>query len=141
MARSKSIPGKTSNSKTGKDQPSTGAAPNLSEVNTSGETSAEVVADARAAREAGVTPEGKAIPQSPAVARVASDSKPGSDGRKFEVVKTDSRKNLVPINLEDEIRRRAYELYEQRGSSSGSEAEDWLAAESEVRQRYRQQSA
>jgi Protein of unknown function (DUF2934) len=49
--------------------------------------------------------------------------------------------NLVPINLEDEIRRRAYELYQQRGPASGSEAEDWLTAEREVRQRYRQQSA
>jgi len=48
---------------------------------------------------------------------------------------------VVPINLEDEIRRRAYELYQQRGASGGSEAEDWLNAEREVRQRYRQQSA
>jgi hypothetical protein len=56
-------------------------------------------------------------------------------------MKNDSRKNLVPINLDDEIRRRAYELSQQRAPGSGSEAEDWLAAEREVRQRYRQQSA
>lgn len=61
--------------------------------------------------------------------------------RKLAVVKGESRKNIVPINLEDEIRRRAYELYEQRGGKSGSEAEDWLAAEREVMQRYHQQSA
>ncbi len=71
--------------------------------------------------------------------------------RKLEVVKSEPRKNgaapnqasanLVPINLEDEIRRRAYELYQQRGATSGGEAEDWLTAEREVRQRYRQQSA
>jgi Protein of unknown function (DUF2934) len=64
-----------------------------------------------------------------------------SESRRMEVVKNDSRKNLVPINLEDEIRRRAYELYQQRGDNSGSEADDWLNAEREVRQRYRQQSA
>jgi hypothetical protein len=66
--------------------------------------------------------------------------------RKFEIKKSEprkaeARKNVVPINLEDEIRRRAYELYQQRGAASGSEAEDWLSAEREVRQRYHQQSA
>jgi hypothetical protein len=58
--------------------------------------------------------------------------------KKLEVVKTETRR-VVPIKLDDEIRRRAYELYQQRGAGSGSEAEDWLAAEREVRQRYRQQ--
>jgi hypothetical protein len=58
--------------------------------------------------------------------------------KKLEVVKTEPRR-VVPINLEDEIRRRAYELYQQRGGAPGSEAEDWLAAEREVRQRYHQQ--
>ncbi len=57
--------------------------------------------------------------------------------RKMEVVKSEPRKNaapnLLPINLEDEIRRRAYELYQQRGTASGSEAEDWLTAEREVK--------
>ena len=57
------------------------------------------------------------------------------------LVKNDSRPNVVPINMEDEIRRRAYELAEQRGFSSGHETEDWLTAEREVLQRYRQQSA
>jgi hypothetical protein len=48
---------------------------------------------------------------------------------------------MVPINLDDEIRRRAYELYEQRGNAYGSETEDWLIAESEILQRYHQRSA
>jgi hypothetical protein len=59
----------------------------------------------------------------------------------FEVRKTDARKNVVPINLEDEIRRRAYELYQQRQPSAGSEADDWFAAEREIMQRYHQHSA
>ncbi len=58
-----------------------------------------------------------------------------------EIVKTEPRANLVPINLEEEIRRLAYLLSERRGFQPGHDAEDWLAAEREVRQRYHQQSA
>jgi hypothetical protein len=64
-----------------------------------------------------------------------------SDNGKAETRKTELRKNVFPINIEEEIRRRAYELYEQRGYSSGSEADDWLNAEREVLQRYDQHSA
>ena len=46
--------------------------------------------------------------------------------------------SLVPINLEDEIRRRAYEIFEERCGASGNEAEDWFRAEREVRSRYEQ---
>jgi hypothetical protein len=38
------------------------------------------------------------------------------------------------LSLEERIERRAYELYVQRGNQSGSELEDWLQAEAEVRQ-------
>ena len=61
--------------------------------------------------------------------------------RKPEIVRSEPRANLVPINLEDEIRRLAYLLSERRGFEPGHEAEDWTAAEREVRQRYHQQSA
>jgi hypothetical protein len=61
--------------------------------------------------------------------------------RKPEIVKTEPRANVVPINLEDEIRRFAYLLAERRGFEPGHEAEDWLVAEREIRQRYHQQSA
>lgn len=37
--------------------------------------------------------------------------------------------------LEDEIRRRAYEIYLQRGKAPGSEHDDWFAAEREIRAR------
>jgi Protein of unknown function (DUF2934) len=43
------------------------------------------------------------------------------------------RENPVP-NVEDEIRRRAYELYEQRGREDGHDVDDWLRAEEEVMQ-------
>ncbi len=48
------------------------------------------------------------------------------------------KKNLVPINLEEEIRRRAYELFQQRNGGPGNEQEDWLRAENEIRTRYQQ---
>jgi hypothetical protein len=38
-------------------------------------------------------------------------------------------------DLQEQIRRRAYELYEQRGRNDGHELDDWLQAESEVTQR------
>lgn len=36
------------------------------------------------------------------------------------------------IGLQDQIRCRAYELYEQRGRGDGHEVDDWLRAEFEV---------
>jgi DUF2934 family protein len=38
------------------------------------------------------------------------------------------------LSLEEQIRRRAYELYVQRGNQSGSELDDWLQAEEEMLQ-------
>lgn len=35
-------------------------------------------------------------------------------------------------NLEEEIRRRAYELYEERGREDGHDLDDWLCAEAEI---------
>jgi len=43
--------------------------------------------------------------------------------------------------LEEEIRRRAYELYEERGRKDGLHDEDWARAQTEVLQRYRKESA
>jgi hypothetical protein len=60
---------------------------------------------------------------------------------KLEAVKSEPRNNVVPINLEDEIRKLAYLFSERRGFEPGHESEDWLAAENEVLQRYRQQTA
>jgi hypothetical protein len=36
-------------------------------------------------------------------------------------------------DIEEQIRRRAYELYEQRGRVDGFSLNDWLQAESEIR--------
>ena len=48
----------------------------------------------------------------------------------------------VSIDIQGEIRRRAYELYEQRGRVHGFEQEDWAQAEREILARHnRPQSA
>lgn len=46
--------------------------------------------------------------------------------------------HLSPVDLESEIRLRAYELYEQRGYLEGYQEQDWIAAEQEVRARHNQ---
>jgi hypothetical protein len=53
-----------------------------------------------------------------------------------EVRKNAKPANLVPVNLEEEIRQRAYELYLQRRGTAGDENQDWLIAEREIRLRY-----
>ena len=40
---------------------------------------------------------------------------------------------IEALPLEERIRRRAYELYVERGNQSGSELDDWLQAEEEIR--------
>jgi hypothetical protein len=121
MAKSKATPGtRTSRTNAKKDQASAvnpAGVPDVAAVE-AGTTTAEIVATEVKAAEVKPTPE----------------------PRKLEMVKTEARKNVVvPIKLEDEIRRRAYEIFVQRGSTAGSEAEDWLTAEREVRQRYQKQ--
>ena len=44
-----------------------------------------------------------------------------------------SNANAKELALFERIAQRAYELYEQRGGQAGSELEDWLQAEREVR--------
>jgi hypothetical protein len=119
MARSKSTSGsKTTN--TNKEQSTGAGVPNVQAV---------------AAETAPIQVKPEVKPEIKPEAKITTEPR-----KKLEVVKTEPRR-VVPINVEDEIRRRAYELYKQRGTGSGSEAEDWLAAEREVRQRYRQQQS
>jgi len=130
MARSKSILG----SKTARTATTQNTTQEKEQTVTSnGVNSPDLNVGARETTPAGLRPEASDAKFTPAKAT--------PEPRKLEVMKNETRKNVVPINLEDEIRQRAFELYKQRGSGSGSEAEDWLTAEREVRQRYRQQSA
>jgi hypothetical protein len=103
----------------------------------------ESTANAAATSTLGTMPEEAAAASSAAMDARTTDTKTviARKPRKPEIVKTDSRANLVPINLEDEIRQLAYLFSERRGFVPGHETEDWLAAEHEVLERYHQQSA
>lgn len=50
--------------------------------------------------------------------------------------KTPAGANLDHVNLDEEIRRRAYELFVERKGVAGDPAADWFVAEREVRARY-----
>lgn len=49
-------------------------------------------------------------------------------------LKASSGEITASSELQEQIRRRAYELYEQRGGEEGRELNDWLQAEAEVTQ-------
>jgi hypothetical protein len=38
----------------------------------------------------------------------------------------------APADLEEQVRERAYQLYQERGEVPGFEVEDWLQAEAEI---------
>lgn len=42
---------------------------------------------------------------------------------------------------EDEVRARAYELFQERGGENGHDAEDWLRAEDEIRHNWAHRKA
>jgi len=48
-------------------------------------------------------------------------------------------KSTESLPLEDQIRKRAHEIYLQRGGDTGSELDDWLEAEAEIRQQQEDQ--
>ena len=66
----------------------------------------------------------------------------GADSAEIElqevnkIMKRDSRNKPIavaePTGIEEEIRKRAYELFEARGREEGHELEDWLRAEDQI---------
>lgn len=57
-------------------------------------------------------------------------------GRPLKAQKSQETKaNTSALPLEEQIRQRAHEIYLQRGGDTGSEMDDWLQAENEIRQR------
>ena len=50
---------------------------------------------------------------------------------------TSAEQHNSPALSEEAVRQRAYELYEQRGRTSGRHHEDWFRAEQEIRDRHR----
>lgn len=60
-------------------------------------------------------------------------------GSILQVKKNAPSNTASPADLESKIRQRAYELYVERGNTSGHQNEDWLRAEREVLARDDQQ--
>jgi Protein of unknown function (DUF2934) len=58
---------------------------------------------------------------------------------------TNQAPEIIPENLragiQEEIRRRAYELYEARGRQAGLDREDWTQAEAEILARQQKEGA
>lgn len=72
----------------------------------------------------------------PALGTTAMHTENTSEIREIRKLASGPSPTLVPINLDEEIRRRAYELWEQHGRESGHENEHWLIAEREIMARY-----
>lgn len=51
----------------------------------------------------------------------------------IQTLKAPSNGGSERSSSDDQVRRRAYELWEQRGRQHGKDADDWFRAESEVR--------
>ena len=49
--------------------------------------------------------------------------------------------SAIQPSIEEQIRQRAYELYEERGRHHGFEQEDWARAEAEIRNKYQQEKS
>ena len=56
----------------------------------------------------------------------------GSTDSKQPTADVEKQEPLQDLTREQEIRRRAYEIYLERGAQSGHELEDWLQAEREL---------
>ena len=52
-----------------------------------------------------------------------------------EKIARERDQRIRDIELEEQIRLRAYELYETRGRQDGHEMEDWLQAETELKEK------
>ena len=65
-------------------------------------------------------------------AKVSRSKSPKALSSTLSIVSKETTTNLTPAAIEDEIRLRAYELYEQRGRLPGFENDDWLEAERQV---------
>jgi len=57
-----------------------------------------------------------------------------SPASKNSAASSDKQREVYLVDVEEEVRRRAYELYERRGKEDGHDLEDWLQAESEFAQ-------
>jgi len=58
------------------------------------------------------------------------------NSKKTGGVKPVTRIDIAPDQLVAEIRKRAHEIFLKRGPGPGSDLDDWLKAEREVKEKY-----
>jgi len=59
--------------------------------------------------------------------------------KKVKITKKGAKESSIPITpaqLQEEIRKRASEIFLERGGASGDALSDWLQAEKEIRKKY-----
>jgi len=79
-----------------------------------------------------------AKPRSPRIPKVKADKPEIKVLQMPETTVSNGNGHHNSLELESEIRRRAYELYEHRGYIDGLAEQDWLNAEREVLARNQQ---
>jgi hypothetical protein len=84
-----------------------------------------------------VTPIGPAGNLRETQGRVATQAEPRALDQRNQDQRNQDHRNQADARIEEEIRIRAYELFEQRGRQEGFHDEDWARAEAEVLARYR----
>jgi Protein of unknown function (DUF2934) len=52
--------------------------------------------------------------------------------RQKPTLPTETSATESPVDIQEQVRRRAFELYEQRGREDGHDLDDWRQAESEL---------
>lgn len=68
---------------------------------------------------------------------MASERTPGRKSTATKVMKTSAMKaSAVPAPRDEEIARRAHEIFLGRGREAGHELDDWLQAERELIERH-----
>jgi hypothetical protein len=65
---------------------------------------------------------------------IPTDKGDASMNPQTSISRMETDKTLL-IDTQEQIRRRAFEIYELRGREDGHDLEDWLQAESEIGQR------
>jgi len=66
------------------------------------------------------------------VTKKKTSGRSNTNGTKKSTAKKITAKNKAYVPSQEEVRQRAFELYQRRGAEPGRELEDWLAAEAEL---------
>jgi len=118
----------------GNEAPVNGASatPEIKAVSPEVKAAPQTIAEKQAPKPVSQTPELKRADAPKVETPKLETKKP--ELQKRETAQAGARFN-ARFDLHEEIRRRAYELYRQRGFTAGDQTQDWLTAEREVRQK------